>query len=158
VTTEVETIVNTRVIANILRGLAIDVETNPALGVRVVEALAAAHILDEHTEDLVTGEYPTVGDADPNASIAPGTLVAMQVARIDVMTLFRTGGEAQLRERLAKLDLAGLRHLILVQQLDPDKKTSKLRSTAKLIDFIVTVVAGQVQQELETSRSASWML
>ena len=155
---EVGTQVNTKVIANLLRGLAIDVETNPALGVRVVEALSAAHILDGHTEDLVTGEYPVVDEANPNGTIPPGMLAAMQVARLDLPTLFRVGGAEQVRERLATLDVTTLKRLIAVQQLDPDKKTSKLRSAAKLIDFIVDVTSAQVQHEIEMSRTASWML
>jgi len=157
-TADVGTQVNTKVIANLLRGLAIDVETNPALGVRVVEALSAAHILDEHIEDLVTGEYAVVDDENPNATVPPGMLMAMQAARIDLLTLFRVGGAEQVHERLATLDVAALKRLILVQQLDPEKKTAKLRSAAKLIDFIVEVTGAQVQQEIELSRTASWML
>ncbi len=157
-TADVGTQVNTKVIANLLRGLAIDVETNPALGVRVVEALSAAHILDEHTEDLVTGEYQVVDDANPNATVPPGMLLAMQAARIDLLTLYRVGGAEQVRERLATLDVNALKRLILVQQLDPEKKTTKLRSAAKLIDFIVEVTGAQVQEEIERSRTASWML
>jgi hypothetical protein len=157
-TADVGTQVNTKVIANLLRGLAIDVETNPALGVRVVEALSAAHILDEHTEDLVTGEYAVVDDENPNATVPPGMLMAMQAARIDLLTLFRVGGAEQVRERLTTLDVNALKRLLLVQQLDPEKKTAKLRSAAKLIDFIVEVTGAQVQQEIELSRTASWML
>jgi hypothetical protein len=80
------------------------------------------------------------------------------VARLDLPTLFRVGGAEQVRERLATLDATALKRLIQVQQLDPDKKTSKLRSAAKLIDFIVDVTSAQVQHEIEMSRTASWML
>jgi hypothetical protein len=157
-TTDVQTQVNTKVIANLLRGLAIDVETNAVLGVRVVEALIDARILTDDTDDLVTGEYPTIDEENPNGTIPPGMLAGMQVARLDMATLYRVGGADQVRERLATLDVAALKRLIQVQQLDPEKKTSKLRSAAKLIDFIVELVGAQVQAEIERSRTASWML
>jgi hypothetical protein len=51
-----------------------------------------------------------------------------------------------------------LKKLIAVQQLDPEKKTAKLRSAAKLVDFLIELVAAQVQQEHEISKTASWML
>lgn len=156
-TADVQTQVNTKVIANLLRGLAIDVETNPILGVRVVDALISAHVLGEDNEDLVTGEYPII-DENPNATIPPDMLAGMQAARLDLHTLFRVGGAEQVRERLATLDLTALKRLIAVQQLDPEKKTAKLRSTTKLIDSIIEVIAAQVQEEIERSRTASWML
>ena len=157
-TADVQTQVNTKLIASLLRGLAIDVETNPMLGVRVVEALIGANLLGDDTQDLVTGEYPTIDENNPNATIPPGMLAGMQAARIDLPTLFRVGGAEQVRERLATLDVAALKRLIVVQQLDPEKKTAKVRSTAKLIDFIVELIAAQVQEEIERARSASWML
>jgi hypothetical protein len=157
-TTDVGTQVNTKVIANLLRGLAIDVETNPALGVRVVEALSTARILQDDVGDLVTGEYPAVDDENPNSTIPPEMLLGMQMARLDLLTLFRVGGAEQVRERLGTLDATALKRLIAVQQLDPEKKTAKLRSAQKLVDFIIEVTGAQVQHEIELSRTASWML
>ena len=157
-TADVQTQVNTKLIANLLRGLAIDVETNPVLGVRVVEALIGANLLGDDTQDLVTGEYSTIDENNPNGTIPPGMLAGMQAARIDLPTLFRVGGADQVRERLTTMDIAALKRLIVVQQLDPEKKTAKVRSTAKLIDFIVELIGTQVQEEIERARSASWML
>ena len=154
---EMDAQVNTRLIANLLRGLAIDVETNAMLARRVVEALIGAELLDDATQELVTGEYATVEET-PNSTIPPGMLIGMQVAMIDLPTLYRTGGEEQVRERLSTLEVPALKKLLQVQQLDPEKKTAKLRSGAKLIDFIVELVTAQVQQENELAKTASWML
>jgi hypothetical protein len=154
---EMDAQVNTRLIANLLRGLAIDVETNAQLARRVVEALIGAELLDDATQELVTGEYTAVDDT-PNSTIPPGMLIGMQVAMIDLPTLYRTGGEEQVRERLGTLEVVALKKLIQVQQLDPEKKTAKLRSAAKLVDFIIELVTAQVNQENELSKTASWML
>jgi hypothetical protein len=88
---EMDAQVNTRLIANLLRGLAIDAETNALLARRVVEALLEAKLIDDATQELVTGEYTAIEDT-PNSTIPPGMLIGMQVAMIDLPTLYRTGG------------------------------------------------------------------
>lgn len=154
--TDVEMLVDTKLVAGLLRGLAIDVETNPILANQVVEALVTAGLLDDDAADLT---------ADPNSKAAPSqgmisstTLIGLQVAKIDILTLYRTGGTEQLRERLTTLDLSSLRRLIQIQQLDPEKKTAKLRSVTKLVDYIVEHASFKVEEERELARSASWML
>ena len=160
--TDVTSLIDTKVVARILRGLAIDVETNPALAAQIVDALAAASLLDDETAGALSGvhELPAEDAAhpSPNASIPPSALMSLQAARIDLLTIYRVGGAEQIRERLAVLDLPALRRVIQVQEMDAAKKTAKLRSTTKLIDFIVERISAQVDQERELARTNSWML
>ena len=151
--------IDTKVVARLLRGLAIDVETNAALAVQLIEALAAIGLLDEESAGELSGLHPMPSATDgPNASIAPGVLMSLQAAKIDLLMLYRTGGAEQVRERLGILDLAALRRIIQVQELDPEKKVTKVRSVAKLIDYIVEYAAAQVEQELQLAKTNSWML
>lgn len=154
--TDVETLVDTKLVAGLLRGLAIDVETNPILANQVLDALITAGLLEDDAADLAADSTST---ASPAAGILSSTtLIGLQVAKIDILTLYRTGGMEQLRGRLTTLDLNSLRRLIQIQQLDPEKKTAKLRSLTKLIDFIVELASSKVEEERELARSASWML
>lgn len=142
-----ETVWEPKAIASLLRGLAIDVELNPHLAARVGGALAAMGLLAP--EDGADQAAP-----DP----ANGDLPGLYAARLDLIALFRQGGEEHVRARLATLDLAGLRRVIQAQHLDPQRLTQRLRSVAKLTDFIVERVGALVERERELARSASWML
>jgi|GEM_PF-3060705 len=158
--TEIESVIDTKIVAKMLRGLAIDVETNPAMAQRVVNALLDAHLLDDEDEHMLAEAMGTssVDSLSPSASVPPTTLMNLQAARIDLLTLYRVGGDAQIRERLSMLDVVSLRRIIQIQGLDLDKKTTKLRSVTKLIDYIVDQTRNVVEQERELSRTASWML
>jgi hypothetical protein len=158
--TEVSVAIDTKVVARVLRGLAIDVETNPTLAALVVDALTAGGLLDDETQGEISGVFPIISPDQPapSASVPPSALMSLQAARIDLLTLYRTGGAEQLRERLGVLDLASLRRVIQVQELDPEKKMGKSRSAAKLIDFIVEHIGAQVERERELARTNSWML
>jgi hypothetical protein len=141
VTTDAGVQIATKTVASVLRGLAIDVELSPALASRVIAALVSSGILSE-------GNAPGPDDS----------LLGLQVAQIDLLTLYRAHGPDATRARLSVLDYAALRRLIQVQELDPAKKTQRLRSPTKLIDFIMETVGTQVEQERELARTNSWML
>lgn len=164
--TDVSSPIETKVVARILRGLAIDVETNPALAAQLIEALVGAGLLDDETAGELSGIHelpaddalPPGASISPSASIPPAALMSLQAARIDLLTLYRVGGAEQVRERLGVLDLSAIRRVIQVQELDLEKKTIKLRSVTKLIDFIIEKVGAQVDQERELAKTNSWML
>lgn len=142
-----------KTVALLLRGLAFDVEASPVLAARVLDALMHTGLLDDDAEP--SSEHSAQGQP---ASLIPPDLLGLYAARIDLPTLFRLGGEAQIRERLAMLPLAGLRRVIQTRHLDPARETARLRSTAKLIDFIVDRTAAQVERDRELARNNSWML
>lgn len=81
---------------------------------------------------------------------------------LDVVDLLDAGGEAALRARLRELALADLRAIVKERGYDPNKETTRWRSLAKLIDYIVA----HAQKDLErmdqaqpaTLSAASWML
>lgn len=138
--------VDPRAVATLLRGLAFDVEASPALAGRVLHALVTTGLLDEE-----------VAPAEQDAAVMTD-LLGLSAARIDLTALFRQGGPEGVRERLITLPMTALRRVIQMRQLDPERQSSRLRSTAKLIDFIVARVANQMDRERELTRAASWML
>ncbi len=154
---EVQESVAGKTVALLLRGLAYDVEANPALAAKVLDALVATGILDDDADALVTENDATLPDVlavpEPNPD-----LLGLYAARIDLRTHFLLGGLQGVRTRLEQLPIAALRRIIQVRQLDPEKVTTKLRSTSKLIDFICDRVGVQVERERELARAASWML
>jgi hypothetical protein len=58
--------------------------------------------------------------------------------QLNVLDLLQAGGEPLLRARLGELTLAQLKQMVAANQYDPDKTASRWRSTAKVIDLIVT--------------------
>jgi hypothetical protein len=154
-----------KLVAKLLRGLALDVEANPILAPQIIDALAVAGLLRDEAEDSGnTVEIPIIDSASPGSSLSPAssfspsTLINLQAARIDLLNLCRIGGVDQVRARLAMLDISTLRRIIQLQDLDPEKKMAKSRSVPKLIEFIATTISAQVEQELELAKTASWML
>lgn len=84
---------------------------------------------------------------------------------LDVVDLLDAGGEGTLRARLTELPVADLRAIITAHQYDPEKETARWRSTAKLIDFILTHAQKQLEEEQAAAAAqpkalaaASWML
>jgi hypothetical protein len=143
-------VVDAKTVAKLLRGLAIDVETNPTLAGRVMMILSESNLLGE-------GE-PSASGEDPGASIPPSALLSFQASQIDIKTIYRVGGESHLRERLGMLDINALRRIIQIQELDPERKTGKLRSITKLVDYVVEHISTQIEEERALARTASWML
>ncbi len=86
-------------------------------------------------------------------------------ATLDVVDLLDAGGEGSLRSRLAELSLADLRAVISAHAYDPEKTTTRWRSTQKLVDFVVEQARAQLDAERAAAASqpkalaaASWML
>ncbi len=156
--TEAVTPIDTKVVATLLRGLALDVESSPELASRIVDAFLDLGLFNDAIPGIAPDaiEAAPADVADKNASAI--SMLGLRAARIDLLAIYHSGGPEQLRQRLSEFDISSLRRIIRVRQLDPEKKTTKLRSISKLADFIIECVAAQVERERELSRSASWML
>lgn len=67
--------------------------------------------------------------------------------RLNVAEVLEAGGEALLRTRLGELTLAQLKQMVAAQQFDPEKASSRWRSSAKFIDLIVTRAREQKERD-----------
>ena len=83
---------------------------------------------------------------------------------LDVVDLLDAGGEPVLRARLRECSPAELHAIIAAHQYDAAKTTSRWRSAARLIDYLVTHASQQLAEEREIAAAQpaalvpSWML
>ncbi len=145
--------INTKLVSRMLQGLAMDIEHNQELAAQIVAAFSQIGIFTDMSDEL---NNHTEYDAESGDRL--NRLIALQAARTDATELYRIGGEESLRARLAQFDAATLRKIIKLQEMDPDKKTARLRSIKKLIDFIVAFAAEKIAREREAVRYANWLL
>lgn len=83
-------------------------------------------------------------------------------ATVDVVDLLDSGGEDALRVRLHQLTLAELRQVVTSNEYDPEKESSRWRSSAKFIELIVQRAKTQLEEEIArqngSASGAGWML
>jgi hypothetical protein len=95
---------------------------------------------------------------------------------LNLLDALEAGGAALLRSRLETLTVPELKHLVKVYQFDPEKTTTRWRSTERLVDFLTKqavdmweqmdrervmreeAISGALPQPSVPAGAASWML